>query len=119
MIIGILGTIGSGKSLSATKLIMENKYPCFTNLNIKSPNTVRIKKEHIIKDVVTGQTKSGKDIVEQKVNWDYWNNALDKHSQYNIVLDEAHNLLSARRGMTKHNILMGIWISQIRKLLGD
>ena len=119
MIIGILGTVGSGKSISAVKFMVENEYLNFTNLNIKSQNCIRIKRENIIKEEIVEYTKLGKPIKQLKVNWDFWNKSLKKYNNYNIVLDEAHNLLNARRGTTKNNVLMGEWISQIRKLLGD
>ena len=119
MIIGILGTVGSGKSISATRFIVENDNFNYTNLNVEAPNCMRIKKDFIVKEEITGHTKTGKPVKEHKVNWDYWNKALKKHKNYNIVLDEAHNLINSRRGMSKQNVFMGEWISQIRKLLGE
>lgn len=119
MIKAILGNIGSGKSVYATKLVRESKYHCFVNFNIKSPNATRLRKEHIVLREQVGETARGKPIYEDKVNWDYWNEQLDEHENYHLFLDEIHNLIHSRRSTSKWNTLATMWISQIRKILGD
>ena len=73
MIIGVIGGIGSGKSVYATKKIVESPFHNFINFNVVSPNVTRIKKDHIVKSEVIGQKKNGKDIIENSVNFSYWN----------------------------------------------
>ena len=121
MIIAIIGDIGSGKSVTATKKILDSNLPCFVNFNItsKRKNLFRLKKKDIITSELKGVKKSGEEIIEHKVNWDFWNKALFKHKNYNICLDEVHNIIHSRQSMSKFNILASIWISQIRKILGD
>jgi len=96
MIIGIIGGIGSGKSVLATKRIIEANNKCFCNFSVNHNNALRIRKDYIIEVVVT-QTPRGKDKVEKKLNWEFWNTALRTYGDYNIVLDEAHNLIHSRQ----------------------
>lgn len=119
MIIAIIGNVGSGKSVSATKKIVDSKRHCFVNYDVRKDNVVRLKKEHIVKEEVTGQTKTGKPIIEYKINWDFWNKALKEYGEYHLVLDEVHNIINSRRAMSTWNTLCSQWISQIRKLIGN
>lgn len=112
MIILILGGIGSGKTLSIIKQIIDTKQYALTNFKLKGiDNYSRIKVSDIIKDDREKKTKS--------VNWEYWDSMRKNHDSYSIYLDEIHNLIHSRRSMTKTNILMSKWISQIRKILSD
>jgi len=117
MIIGILGGIGSGKSVSATRNIVRRNCPVFVNYNVNHPKVTRLKKEHIILDDVIGHKQNGTEIIKKKLNWDFWNE--HKHEGYDICLDEVHNLVHSRMAMTKNNVLLTQWISQIRKILGE
>ena len=118
MIIAIIGNVGSGKSVSATKKIVDSNSYCFVNFAVNKPNVIRLKKEDIVKEEVVGMTKAGKPIKELKVNWDFWNEALKNYGEYHLVLDEVHNIINSRRAMSTWNTLCGQWISQIRKLIG-
>lgn len=118
MIIGIVGGVGSGKSVLATKKILESKNLCFVNYDIKCKNTKRLKKEDIVHEEVTEYTKTGKPKTETKINWKFWNDALKKHGNYHLFLDEFHNIAHSRQSQTKWNTMMSMWISQIRKVLG-
>ena len=117
MIIAIIGGIGSGKSVTTVKEILNKNRKCFVNFDIKSNNAVRLKVEHIIKDDIT-LTANGKEIHNQSVNWDFWNKEKDKGS-FDIYIDEAHNIFNSRRSQTKFNMLFSLWITQVRKLFGD
>jgi len=119
MIIALLGNIGSGKSVSMTKKIVDNNKPCFVNFNLKHPNAKRIKKEHIVTSNVVRVKKNGEPVLEHKVNWDFWNKARKELGDFHIAIDELHNLAHSRQSITKWNTLFSIWISQIRKLLGS
>ena len=119
MIIIILGGVGSGKSVTSTKFMVSNKSHSYCNYNVKSKNVTRLKKEFIINKEVKQVLRSGREVYEYKINWDFWNKAKAKHKKFNIVLDEVHNLIHSRQSTTKWNTLMSMWISQIRKILGD
>ena len=109
LIIAILGDVGSGKTLSAVKLMKERGNFTFTNIETKLKNTQRILRENIIK----------KDKNSVAVNWDFWQEQVDKYKGFDIVLDEIHNIAHSRRAMSKENTLLTIWLSQIRKILGE
>jgi len=118
MIIAIIGTVGSGKSLSAVRQILKRDQKTFVNFSIKSKNTIRLKKEHIITDRIKGYKNTGEPITEKVINWEFWNDAVKKYDGFDIVLDEVHNIIHSRMSMSKNNVLMTIWFSQIRKILG-
>lgn len=113
MIFAIIGGVGSGKSASAVKKIMNYQSKCFVNFGIKAHNSFRLKKEHIIIEDDTGKKK------EYRINWDFWNKIRDKHGEFHLFLDEVHNLFHSRMSGSKWNILGTMWIAQIRKILGD
>ena len=119
MIIIILGGIGSGKSVTATKFMKNSRYHSFCNFNMRSDNTMRIKKADIIEKNVKEVLRTGREVYEYVINWDFWNAAKDRYGDFNIVLDEVHNLVHSRQSTTKWNTLMSMWISQIRKVIGD
>jgi len=120
MIIAVVGNVGSGKSLSVVKEIIDNpKKDFLINFAIKSKNCTRLKVEHVIKEEIERIKKTGTPVKKKSLNWDFWNDLKDKNKEFNICLDEVHNLVHSRASMTKNNILMSMWISQIRKLLGS
>lgn len=119
MIIAYLGGIGSGKSVSLTRELILNKGYTFVNYPLLLDNVERLKKEHLIIDKVVGETKTGKEKVEKAINWEFWKKQKEQRDGFNIALDEVHNFLHSRQATTKHNTLMTIWISQVRKLLGE
>jgi len=115
----IVGGIGSGKSLSAVKEIIHRECKTFTNFDVKHANTEKLLVDHIISDSVKRVKKSGEAVKELKVNWDFWNELVERNINFDICLDEIHNILNSRRSMSKWNMLVGTWLSQIRKILGD
>lgn len=116
MIFILTGGIGSGKTLSAIKNIHEHpEQTAFINFTCKLKNTHRLRYSDI---VMTQIVKDGnKDKKIQSVNWDFWKK--QQHKPFSIYLDEVHNIISSRRSISKSNILMSEWVSQIRKILGD
>ena len=112
-----LGGIGSGKSISIVKEIVESEQPFYTNFRIyNAKNSKRLK----INDIITKKEKDdkkskGKDVV----NWKFWRGEIQKFRNFNIAVDELHNLMHSRRSMSKFNILMSMWIAQIRKVCGS
>ena len=120
MIIAIVGGVGSGKSLLATKKVIESPFHSYVNYEVKSKNCTRLKKSHIILDNIEMVGKNNdKEKHNYAVNWPYWNDALVKHKDFNLVIDEVHNLFHSRKSNSTWSVLGTIWISQIRKILGE
>lgn len=119
MIIIILGGIGSGKTLSVVKEIIDKKSLAYTNFKLKDiKNYHRISVSDIIKkDTVTEMNQRKKERL--RVNWEFWEDVRKGKKDYSIYLDEIHNIIHSRRAMSKVNILMSKWVSQIRKILSD
>lgn len=116
----ILGGIGSGKSASAVKDIIDRNEKTFSNFDIKKqPKLHRLMVEDIIKTEVTRVKKSGEEVKRISINWDFWNKLIDDGVGFDVCLDEIHNILHSRRSMSRWNTLVGTWLSQIRKILGD
>jgi len=113
----ILGGVGSGKSITAIKDIIKTetngKSLIFTNFNVRKKGIFRLKESHIIKNF--GSEKKP----DYKVNFEFWNDLIKKGIKFDIYIDEAHNIINARRSMSKWNILFNKWFTQIRKILGD
>ena len=110
MIIVITGGIGEGKTLTAVKDLIERKNKAFTNFNVNTPHQ-RLEKDHIY-------TADPEDKRRMKLNFKFWNTQT-KAGSFDIFLDEFHNVMNARRAMSKGNVLMSDWLSQIRKILGQ
>lgn len=111
MIIIITGGIGSGKTLSLVKEIIDRNQKTFTNFKLYNTEYYRLKEQNIL-------MKDPDDKKKLKVNFDFWKSQ-KKESGFDIYLDEFHNLMNARRGMSKRNVVLSDWLSQIRKILGD
>lgn len=122
MIIIILGGVGSGKSLSIIKEIMDSRQYALCNFRLKNmKNYHRIQISDIIKEekVNIGTDEKPKYTIKKQVNWQFWDDIRKTHKRYSIFLDEFHNIGHARRSMSSTNILLSKWISQIRKILSD
>lgn len=115
----ILGNIGSGKTLTTVKEIMNSPFIVYSNVGVKHPNLIRLKFSHIIADKQIGETKSGKPIMKKVVNWNYWREAIKKHKYFHVYIDELHNIMPSRLSMSKQNIVMAQWVAQIRKVTGS
>lgn len=117
MIILILGGIGSGKSVTAIKYAVESNKKVLVNFSLKNQDIHRLKVTDIIAEENIGEKRDGTPIIKKKINWDFWKELQGK--EFNIFLDEVHNLIHARTSGSNVNILMTKWVSQIRKLLGS
>lgn len=122
MIYLLIGNIGSGKSLTAVKLIVDKQpQKAYTNFRISTKlNYHRIKISDIIKTDIEKkeQGKKGKPKTTLSVNWSFWEK-VRKTKNFSIYLDEIHNIIHSRRSMSSTNILMSKWVSQIRKITND
>ena len=110
----LLGQPGTGKTITAVKFVVDSKIPCFTNFAVKSKNCIRLKWEHII----TYEKNNKGENVNPKLNWKFWREQIKKHGGFHVVIDELHNLMHARRAMSKTNVLLSTWVAQIRKITG-
>jgi len=114
MIVIILGGTGSGKTLSTVKEIIEAaRYDSFPITNFELKKTKHHRLKH--KDLLNFDDKKR----PVSVNWKFWDNIQDKHKHFSIYLDEAHKIINARASMSKRNVFMSDWCSEVRKILGD
>ena len=109
------GNVGTGKTISAVHYAMGSDN-VLANFKLRDhPNYLRLMKEHIISSSSEVPEGCRKAIVEKKVNWPFWR----EHQNCDVFLDEIHNIMSSRTAMSRQNILMSEWLSQIRKIWGS
>ena len=96
MIKAIIGGVGSGKTISMTKMLIDLKQLTFSNFNINAPFVERLLKDNIISKRVEVDDK-GKEKEVAFINWDYWNSI---GKPFNLAFDEIHNVLHSRQSMT-------------------
>lgn len=120
-----LGNIGSGKTVSAVREMYMNigKMKTYTNIRpkVKMDNVKLIKADMIIEknevDIkVNRRTGEEKPVYEMKLNKKYWQSI---NEPINVTLDEVHNMMNARRFMSRQNEIMTNWLSMIRRVLGS
>ncbi len=112
MIIIIVGGIGEGKTLTAVHSLIHRRQNCFTNFDLYKVKHDRLKYEHLF----SIEEENGKK--KMKLNFDFWK-AQTKKGGFDVYLDEFHNVMNSRRSMSKKNVLLSDWLSQIRKILGQ
>ena len=115
MIAVMSGGVGSGKTLSAVHYasLSDN---VMTNFGLKGhPNYTRLKMDHLIEETSELPPGCRKEQVTRKVNWAFWN----LNRECDVFLDEIHNIMNSRTSMSKQNILLSEWMSQIRKIWGS
>lgn len=122
-----LGNVGSGKTISAVKELVDTKdnpykLPTFSNIITKKkgkyglPKNFAIKRDMLIKKEVVRIKKDGTEEFKLSFNKEFWVKQRDEHNGFNIVLDEAHTLIDARRFMSKQNKIMNDFMALIRKI---
>lgn len=122
MITLMLGLQGSGKTACCVREIMKDisGKTFFSNIiTFKIKNNVVIKPEMIYKKEIIKVKKSGEVTYKYSVNKEFWQNAVRKHKSLNVIIDEAHSILNARRAMSKHVQPILDWISLLRRVLGS
>lgn len=118
MIICLWGGVGSGKSITVVKEMVDNESDIvFSNFRLKQPRDKPKIFHHRLK--YTDIIKYGEKKKDHRVNWDFWDDVRKKYKSYSIYLDEVHNIIHARRSMSSENILFSKFLSQIRKILQD
>jgi len=117
VIIIIVGGIGCGKTLFIMRELIIRRKAAFVNFQVRDiPRIIRMKWDYILQEDEVMNDK-GKPKRQLNINWDFW-----KRMQpygFDIHWDEIHNAIPSRRGMSKRNMLLNQWLSQIRKIMGD
>ncbi len=117
-----LGNVGSGKTVCEVREIFLNKMRRKTYSNIKTnlKHQININPKMIIKEDIIDykKKKDGKlePVVKHSLNKEYWQKLKEP---INVVIDEAHSIINARRAMSKINIIVSDWLALIRRVLGS
>lgn len=128
MITMICGTQGSGKTAAMVReMICDPLHKIyFSNIVTKNiKNNIQIKPEMIIKKVPVmlpngkQAISKGNPMYKYSINIDFWKEMTKKYNGLNIIIDEAHTILNARRGMTKQAQPLLDWMSLLRRVLGS
>jgi len=118
----VLGNVGSGKTASAVRDIVLNESNRVTYSNIatkKIKNNIPITKEMLVIKEVLGVRKNGEEIVKYSFNRAYWEKVIKKQGAINVIIDEAHAVLSSRTAMSKQNRIMTDFLAMLRRILGS
>ena len=122
-----LGNVGSGKTISAVKDLVDNEinpYGChtFSNIITKTKGKYKISKNHVInrdmlihKELVKVK-KTGEEVYKYVFNKEQWLKFKEKYGSFSVVLDEAHTLIDARRFNSRQNTCMNDFLALIRKI---
>ena len=123
MIILSLGNPGSGKTASIVReMAMEasgrKSYSNIITKRIKSNSIINpemIVSKNIVKTI---KKKSGEmePVYELKLNVDFWKSI---NEPIDVIIDEAHSIINARRAMSKVNVIMSDWLALIRRVIGQ
>lgn len=117
-----LGNIGSGKSAIAVREMSKEQASgkiTFSNILTKHIKNVKVlNHDMIIKKEVIGVKKNGEEITKQVFNKEYWQNLSKNPDGYNIIIDEAHMIFSARASGSIQNRVMSVFMSMLRRVLG-
>ena len=125
-----IGNVGAGKTISAVKELVDglnNPYslPTYSNIITKEKgkysikNNIMLTRDMLIKKEVVKVKKDGSQEFKSKFNYEYWINAREKHSEFHVVLDEAHTLFEARSFMSRQNRIMNDFLALIRKVCSN
>lgn len=121
-----LGNVGSGKTACAVReMFKEDHRKTYSNIKTKMEHQIDINPSMIIQKEVVDTKKNKKTgeenpVYQYKLNLDYWKKISKKEKNgINVVLDEAHSIINARRGMSKVNIIMTDWLALLRRILGE
>ena len=118
----LLGNIGSGKTACTVRELMLNKSNRITFSNIKTKgikNNVLISSDMIIKKEIIKTKQSGQVIYKLRLNVDFWKKVIKKYKSINVIIDEAHTILNARRAMSDVNKIMTDFMSLLRRIIGS
>jgi len=122
MITIVLGLVGSGKSASTIHAIVNNPQEVvYTNMDTftnRTKHVMKIKPEHIFKKTLVSVKKNGEEVHKLEFNKEYWQDVMQTYDKISVVIDEAHTFFNPRRSMSKINIIMGDFLSMLRRIVG-
>jgi len=115
-----LGNVGSGKTASAVREMVLNvdKRQTFSNILTKKIKNNTVIKRTMVVEPFIDVDPNGKNKEKFRVNEQFWKDAVKKYKSVNVIIDEAHTVLNARRGMTKFSVLVTEWIALLRRVIG-
>lgn len=107
-------------STCVREMLMNPHMTYFSNIVTKGiPNNIVISPDMIAKKEVVQVKKNGEVVYKFTVNREFWEEASKKYKCLNVILDEAHSILNARRGMLKKTQVILDWIALLRRVLGS
>lgn len=119
----LLGSVGSGKTACMVREMYLNNSHRLTYTNIKTKkikNCKLISPDMIINNEIVDYKKkkdgSSEPVYKKTLNAQYWKNI---NEPINVVIDEAHSIINARRAMSKTNEIVNQWLALIRRVLGS
>jgi len=113
----ICGGIGSGKSISAIRMIKNRGNKAYTNFSTKKLDTIRMRWKDIINKKPLITNKQGEVTKwDMSVNYEYWRKELQKHP-FDMYMDEVQEIVNSRSGQNKEVKTFNLFFSQIRKVL--
>lgn len=118
----LLGSVGSGKTASCVRELVLNPSNKVTYSNIitnKIPNNIVIDHKMIVQKELLKEKRTGEKVYSYKLNRKFWEEAVEKHKSINVIIDEAHTILSSRKSMSKINQILTDWMALLRRVLGS
>lgn len=125
-----LGNVGSGKTISAVKELvdgLENPFslPCYSNIVTKArgkyaiKNNIMLTRDMLIQKELVETKRNGTEVFKTKFNSEYWIDAKKQHNGFNVVIDEAHSLMDSRSFMSRQNRIINDFLALIRKVCSN
>lgn len=114
-----LGNPGSGKTACIVREMCNSPTTYFSNIKTKGiTNNTLINKDMIIKKQLDYVKKNGRKIYKEKLNVDFWKGRFKKQGSLNVVIDEVHTIMNARRSTSRTNVILTDFLSMIRRVVG-
>jgi len=127
LIVMELGNMGSGKSASMVREILSHPGRTYfsniiTHRSVKNNHLIKpemiFNKEPIIKADGSPVISKGEPQYKLSVNKEFWQEAVKRYGEINVIIDEAHIILNARRSMSKKTQVVLDWMALLRRVLG-
>jgi hypothetical protein len=115
----VLGNIGSGKTAMVVREMALSDNSFFSNIITKKIKcNTEIHRDMIIEDTLINVKKDGTPIYKKNLNTNFWRKLIRKNDSLNVIIDEAHAMFNARRGMSDINKVMLDFLALLRRVLG-
>ena len=114
-----LGNPGSGKTAMEVWEMYHNRSnrKIYSNISTKIKNQYDINPSMIInKEIIKVKAKTNEPVYKLTLNKEFWQGIKEP---INVVLDEAHSIINARRSISNVNIIVTDWLALIRRVLGQ